>query len=139
MTDVMVRRFIAAPRDEVFAAWLDPASQARWMLPGNATLATIESDPRVGGKFRIVMEHGGNGVDHWGEYLTIDPPSLLSFTWISAYTNGLTTIVTIEFHDRDGGTELILTHRGLPPEQVAAHEQGWSDIVGKLERVISSA
>jgi uncharacterized protein YndB with AHSA1/START domain len=138
MTDVMVRRFIAAPREEVFAAWLDPASQAQWMLPGDVTLATIESDPRAGGKFRIVMEHGGNGVDHWGEYLTIDPPSLLSFTWISAHTNRLTTIVTIEFREHDGGTELILTHRGLPPEQIASHEKGWGDIVRNLERIKSS-
>jgi uncharacterized protein YndB with AHSA1/START domain len=139
MTDVVVRRFLPLPRERVFAAWLDPASQAQWMLPGDVTTATIESDPRVGGQFRIVMEHGRGNVEHWGEYLTIDPPSLLSFTWISANTNFLPTIVTIELHERDNGTELILTHRGLPPEKLAPHEQGWSDIVRRAGETLTTS
>lgn len=130
-------RFLPIPREQVFAAWLDPASQAQWMLPGNVTAATIESDPRVGGKFRIVMEHGGDGAEHWGEYLTIEPPSLLSFTWISANTNLLTTTVTIDFLKAEGGTELILTHRGLPPAKVTAHETGWGDIVRKAAEILA--
>ena len=132
MTDVVVRRFIPVPRERAFAAWLNPASLVQWMLPGDVTNANVEADPRVGGAFRIVMEHGGSGADHWGEYVTIDPPSLLSFTWISAATDRLTTAVTIEFHERDGGTELVLTHRGLPPSKVASHQGGWGDIVRKM-------
>ena len=138
MTDVVVRRFLPVPREQVFAAWLDPLSQAQWMLPGNVTAATIESDPRVGGRFRIVMEHGGEGVEHWGEYVTIDPPSLLSFTWISAVTDLMTTTVTIELLEADGGTELILTHRGLPPTKAAEHEKGWSDIVRKAGEILAT-
>jgi uncharacterized protein YndB with AHSA1/START domain len=138
MTDVVVRRFLPIPREQVFAAWLDPVSQAQWMLPGGVTLATIESDPRVGGKFRIVMEHGGSDKEHWGEYLVIEPPSLLSFTWISANTNLLTTIVTVELQQRDDGTQLILTHRGLPPAKVADHEKGWSDIIHKAGQTLAS-
>lgn len=137
MTDVVVRRILPLPRAQVFAAWLDPVSQAQWMLPGDVTSATIECDPRVGGTFRIVMEHGRPNGEHWGEYLTIDPPSLLSFTWISVNTNFLPTIVTIEFHEHDSGTELILTHRGLPPEKLAPHEKGWSDIVRKSGEVLA--
>ena len=92
--------------------------------------STFEADPRVGGAFRFVMEHGSVGADLWGEYVTIDPPSLLSFTWISAAASP--TTVTIEFHERDGGTELVLTHRGLPPSKVASHEGGRGDIVRKM-------
>ena len=131
MTDVVVRRFIPVPRERAFAAWLNPASLVQWMLPGDVTNANVEADPRVGGAFRIVMEHGG-GAEHWGEYVTIDPPSLLAFTWISAATDRLSTTVTIEFHERDGGTELVLTHRGLPPSKVASHQRGWGDIVRKM-------
>jgi uncharacterized protein YndB with AHSA1/START domain len=84
------------------------------------------------------MEHGRGGSEHWGEYLAIDPPSLLSFTWISAATNRLPTTVTIEFHERGGGTELVLTHRGLPPAQAAPHQNGWGDIVRKFGEAITS-
>ena len=129
---VVIRRRIPVPREQVFAAWLDPKSVAQWMLPGDTAHTTVEIDARVGGKFRIVMAHGGGAVDHWGEYLVIEPPSLLQFTWISVHTNLQPSVVTIELRELEGGTELTLTHRGLPAEKVEAHRQGWSDIVRKL-------
>jgi uncharacterized protein YndB with AHSA1/START domain len=129
---LVVRRLLTAPREAVFAAWLDPASLATWMCPGRDCRATAEADPRVGGAFRIVMAHGRGEVAHWGEYLAIEPPSLLSFTWISANTNHLPTVVRLEFLERDGATELVLTHRRLPPDKLDAHRKGWTDIVEKL-------
>ena len=139
MTPVLVvRRQMAVPRERVFAAWLDSESLAHWMLPGGTTQATVTVDPRVGGGFRIVMEGASHGcVEHTGEYLAIEPPSRLSFTWISKHTDQRPTVVTIEFHERDGGTELVLTHRGLPPREVEGHRQGWADIVRLLEAVLS--
>ena len=103
---LVVRRVLPVERERVFAAWLDPASLATWMRPGETTDAIVEVDPRVGGRFRILMEQpeGGCGYEHRGEYLAIEPPSLLSFTWISAATDLRPTVVTVELHARDGGT-----------------------------------
>ena len=129
---LVVRRLIRVPRELVFAAWLDPASLAQWMCPGSVTGATVDVDPRVGGAFRIVM-HGHQDNEHWGEYLIIEPPSLLSFNWISVNTDRKPTLVTVEFHERDGGTEVILTHRQLPPAKLDEHKKGWADILRKLE------
>jgi len=136
---VVVRRLIAAPRERVFAAWLDPASLAKFMRPGDVSRATAEVDARVGGAFRIRMFHDRGEPEHWGEYLAIDPPSFLSFTWISASTDRRPTVVTIEFHDRDGGTEVVLTHRRLPSERMPPHQKGWSDIVRKLDELLMSS
>jgi uncharacterized protein YndB with AHSA1/START domain len=130
---LVVRRFIPVPRERVFAAWLDPASLAQWMQPGEATDATAEVDPRVGGKFRIVMLHGREEFEHTGEYLTIQPPARLSFTWISKATDHKATEVTIEFLDRPGGTEVVLTHRRLPASQIESHRSGWTDILRDLQ------
>jgi uncharacterized protein YndB with AHSA1/START domain len=133
---IVIRRLIAAPRERVFAAWLDPHSLVRWMRPaGNAT-ATAEVDPRVGGRFRIVMSHSAGVTEHTGEYLVIEPPARLSFTWISVHTNQLATQVTVECHQREGGTELVLTHRRLPEAKMDAHRQGWSTILQHLEAVL---
>lgn len=134
---LVVRRLIPVPREDVFAAWLDPASLAQWMCPGSVTGATVELDPRVGGQFRIVMHHGQGDEEHRGAYLAIEPPSLLSFTWISAHTDHRSTVVTVELKEQDNGTELILTHRRLPPTAVDAHKRGWTDIVGKLAATLS--
>jgi uncharacterized protein YndB with AHSA1/START domain len=133
---LVVRRVIAVPRERVFAAWLDPASLAKFMLPGDVTVATAEVDARVGGKFRIVMKHKLAVAEHWGWYLTIEPPSLLSFSWISENTDFKPTVVTIEFREHHGGTELTLTHRGLPKRTIDAHREGWSDIARAEEELL---
>ena len=137
---LVVRRVLPVERERVFAAWLDPASLATWMRPGESTDAIVEVDPRVGGRFRILMQQkqGGCGYEHQGEYLAIEPPSLLSFTWISAATDLRTTVVTVELHERDVGTELVLTHRRLPRERVDAHRQGWTDILRLLEARVAT-
>jgi len=131
-TELVVRRVIPAPRGRVFAAWLDPAGLARWMCPGPVVRTEVELEPRVGGRFRIVMHKPDGAVEHTGEYLAIEPPSLLRFTWISVNTGGLPSVVTVEFHARGAGTEVVLTHRRLPPDKVEAHRGGWTDIVRKL-------
>ena len=129
---LVVRRMISASRDRVFAAWLDPASLAVWMCPGPVTGATAEVDARVGGRFRIVMRDPSGDAEHWGVYLLIDPPEKLSFTWLSAATDRRPTVVEVEFIERDGGTEIVLTHRQLPASQIESHRKGWTDIVEKL-------
>jgi uncharacterized protein YndB with AHSA1/START domain len=134
---LVVRRLLPAPREQVFAAWLDPESLAQWMCPGDVASARVEIDPRVGGKLRIVMMRGEKGVEHWGEYLVIEPPARLSFSWISNYTDLIPTIVTVELLDRGLRTELVLTHRRLPDGKVEGHRQGWTDIVRKLEAALS--
>lgn len=136
---LVVRRQIAVPRERVFAAWLDSESLAHWMRPGDFTHATVAVDPRVGGGFRIVMEGrpDGGASEHRGEYLAIEPPSLLSFTWISKATDHKPTVVTIEFHERGTGTELVLTHRGLPPKAVEGHRKGWTDILRVLDEALT--
>jgi len=134
--DVVIRRTLAAPRERVFAAWLDPQMLTRFMFPGDVANVTADVDARVGGKFRIVMEHGRGSAEHWGEYLAIDPPALLSFTWTSASTDLEPTLVTIELLDRNGSTELVLTHRRLPERTATAHRDGWGTIVGKLDTAL---
>jgi uncharacterized protein YndB with AHSA1/START domain len=134
---VVVRRVIPVPRERVFAAWLDPVSLSTFMCPGPVTSATAEVDARVGGRFRIVMHHPGGDGNHRGEYLVIDPPAKLEFTWISAATGHQPSIVTVEFFDLHGSTEVVLTHRRLPPSQADPHRKGWNDIVQKAGAVAS--
>jgi uncharacterized protein YndB with AHSA1/START domain len=134
---LVVRQFIPVPRQQVFAAWLDPASLAAWMRPAGTTAATAQVDPRVGGKFRIVMARGPEQYEHTGEYLVIEPPRRLSFTWISQATGHRSTVVTVELFDRKGGTEIVLTHRQLPPSQIESHRSGWSDIARELQGRLS--
>src|SRR5438876_432139 len=84
-------------------------------------IAVTARERKGGGKFRIVMRHRGGDVKHRGEYVDIDRPSFLSFTWLSVNTDHRPTVVAVELQERPDGTELILTHRQLPPSQVDSH------------------
>jgi uncharacterized protein YndB with AHSA1/START domain len=132
-------RVLPASPEEVFDAWTDPRSLAVWMAPGSVRRSVVEADPRVGGRFRIVMKGPDCDHEHTGEYLVVDRPRRLVFTWISKATQRRSTMVTVELRPRGPGeTELILTHEGLPDEAaVESHRSGWGDIVQKLGAELS--
>lgn len=111
---VTVRRTIAATCEEVFDAWLDPEGMRAWMMPGTATHCMAEMDPRVGGRFRIVMTGPGAEVVNTGTIRALERPSKLEFTWISSRWGDEETLVTIDLAPRGDACELILTHRRFP-------------------------
>ena len=130
---LVVRKLIAAPRERVFAAWIDPESLREWMCPGEMTSAEARIDARVGGTYRLVMKDATRAVDHTGEYLVVDRPSKLVFTWISNSTGNRPTLVTVDLLDRGGACEVVLTHERFGDmEQVQRHARGWGTILDKL-------
>ena len=83
MTDehlVTVRREIAAPAEDLFDAWLDAQSLGSWLRPSGIRETRAETDPRVGGAFRIVMVEDEFSILHTGTYLEIARPRRLVFT-----------------------------------------------------------
>jgi len=132
---LVVRRVIRASREVVFAAWTDPESMRHWMCPGDIVAAEAQLDPRVGGSYRIVMKSGSREYEHTGEYLTVEPPSKLVFTWVSNSTGNQPTLVTVEFFERGDECELVLTHERFASADAARHHRGgWGQIVDRLDR-----
>jgi uncharacterized protein YndB with AHSA1/START domain len=140
---LVVTRRIAAPPERVFDAWLDPERLRVWMAPGHmpGSTARVAVDPRVGGAFRIDMVGGdGRVFEHVGTYLELDRPRRLCFTWISEGTEQRASVVRVELTPVDGGTELRLTHTGLPSEESArGHEEGWGELVDQLSTLLAPA
>jgi uncharacterized protein YndB with AHSA1/START domain len=135
---LQIRRLMPIARERLFGAWLDPKSLVLWMRPKDDMYATAEVDARVGGKFRVVMHHGGRTVEHWGEYLAIEPPSRLSFTWTSENTGFFPSVVVVDFLERPGGTEIVLSQRQLP-QMIQEHREGWTGILLQLQTHLSAA
>jgi uncharacterized protein YndB with AHSA1/START domain len=131
---VLVERIIPAPPRTVFEAWLDPAALRRFMCPAPGSRVThAECDARVGGKFLIVMNVGGQDLPHRGEYLEIERYTRLVFTWRSAFA-GEGSRVTLHFAESPSGrTKLTLEHVGLADAETrASHHDGWSNILKEL-------
>jgi uncharacterized protein YndB with AHSA1/START domain len=139
---VEIKRFIKAPRERVYAAWTDPAQLKKWFGPENVKTRDLIADVRVGGQFRWdCTDPEGKDVTISGEYRELQPGRKIVFTWRLEEDEdwkNLSSLVTVEFFDREGGTELRLTHENLPTEPSRDdHEQGWKSVVDKLEKFLS--
>ena len=135
LQNVSVEREVAATIDEVFAAWTTPTLMARWLSPTGR--AEVEADIRVGGRFRVVMLDADSRLEHTGEYLRIEPPSLLVFTWVSAYTGAEPSVVTVTLQQRDTATLVTLNHERLPASTAEPHASGWTTILERLNDVVA--
>ena len=99
-----ISKTIAAPREKLFNAWLDPEMLAKFMTPGpNMTVPEASADPKVGGRFDVVMRAGDQDLPHAGTYKVIDPHNRISFAWENPFYTLEDSIVTIDFEDVDGG------------------------------------
>ena len=102
------RRFEASAED-VFDAWLDPELAREWFAPGLGEMTRVEIDARVGGTFWLVQNRDGKLAEHTGEYLEIDRPRRLVFTWRTPPITD-TSRVIIEIRPLQDGCELTVTH-----------------------------
>jgi len=120
----ITRRFDATP-DRVFEAWLNPELISAWMF-GPAVreeeVVRITNDPRVGGSFSFVVRRQGEEINHVGEYLEIQRPWRLVFTWGIDVAEGSRVVINITAEG--AGCELTLTHE-LPPD--------WSDYADRTK------
>lgn len=133
---VRVSKLLSASRDEVFDAWLDPDGMREWMLPGTVKHCDVMLEPRVGGRFHIFMKSAGADYMHTGEYLVLERPSKLAFTWVSSRMDQQETLVTIELFERgDQQCELVLTHERVPADHSAKGlGVGWQRMLEHLEK-----
>jgi uncharacterized protein YndB with AHSA1/START domain len=130
---VVVRRAIAASAEDIFDAWLDPEALATWMRPGTIKSAVAKIEPRVGGRYEIVMKSESGDLPHSGVYRVIDRPRRLVFTWQSQHTGPGETLVTVDFLRVAKGTEVVVTHEQLPESARASHSRGWTSGLEHLD------
>jgi uncharacterized protein YndB with AHSA1/START domain len=89
-----VQRILAAPPQEVYDAWLDEASLREFMCPAPGHATDVALDPRVGGSLRFLMSFPDEEIEVTGEFLALDRPERVCFTWRCSDTGELESIVT---------------------------------------------
>ena len=135
-TTLRLTRVIPATPEEVFRAWTDADEMKEWYCPEGGTVAEAESDPTVGGRYKVAMKMPDGVHVAYGVYREIDPPRRIAFTWQWEGGDGPKegeTLVTIELRPKGEATELVLTHEGFATADARdGHEQGWASALGKL-------
>jgi uncharacterized protein YndB with AHSA1/START domain len=116
---------IDATPEEVFPYFIDAERFVRWM----GDWAKLE--PTAGGVFAADI----NGVPIRGEYVVVEPPHRVVFTWGSAGNAVLpagSTTVEVTLNPDGDSTLLELVHRDLPDEEAPKHATGWAHYLARV-------
>ncbi|MUK87821.1 SRPBCC domain-containing protein [Ornithinibacillus sp. L9] len=107
-TLTMKREFNVKP-ERVFDAWLNPLMMKKWFFTLEGTNKVAHNDPKVGGTWEIVDHRDGMDYRAVGEYLEIDPPKKLVFTFKMPQFSELKDTITVELKEISTGCEMIFT------------------------------
>lgn len=131
--------YIAAPPARVFQALVEPQQVVQWWGQGGIYRCTdFEADLRAGGKWRSAGEGGeGDQFTVTGEYIEIDSPRLLVYSWVASWTGDVKTTVRWELEPVNHGTLVRIRHSGLAAHpEVAQSYRGWPGMLGWLQAYI---
>ena len=124
---IEVETRIAAPPHVVFAYFIDPELYQRWQG------TSAELDARPGGLYRVAMPSGDLVR---GEYIEIQPPTRIVFTWGFEGNAELppgSSTVEVTLHADGDGTIVRLRHDRLPTDvSREQHAMGWRHYVDRL-------
>jgi len=126
---------IKASAERVFEALTDPEQRTQWWgSEGRFQTTDVESDLRVGGRWKMSGIGFGRPFTITGEYRAIERPRLLAFSWLPSWqVDASETLVRFDLSEANGMTTVRVTHSGLTPEGVEAHK-GWAQILDWLRQ-----
>jgi glutathione S-transferase len=132
-------RIFNVPPARIFACFTIKEEWSAWAGPqairGEVTLL----EPKVGGRYRIVMHRPDGGeLVAGGVFQVLEEPSRLAFTWKWEHGED-TTLVTIFLRDVGGKTEMHFRHEGFTSEEDRDnHNKGWNGCLEKLDAFLAT-
>lgn len=142
----MTRRF-EAPPEKVYDAWIDPAFTRLWLFTSPDSEANDTAiDARVGGKWRMTDRRDGVDYTAEGEYLELDRPRRIVFTFAMPQFSPNSDTITAEFAPEGTGCVMTFTQSGvdiadelaaLPDGEVGGSEFGWNLMFKGLGQVVT--
>ena len=132
----LIRRFDASP-ERVFDAWVDPAMTQKWLftLP-HSVKNTAQIDARIGGAYTITDERDGQAYTAIGEYLVIDRPRRLVFTFGMPQFSPDFDRLTVEIVPDGTGCIVTLIQEDLQSGYEKSTKRGWSKMFKQLAMVL---
>jgi uncharacterized protein YndB with AHSA1/START domain len=138
MTSLTLVRRIRARPQIVFDAVTTAEGITHWWGPDAGPVLVAESDPRVGGRYRVRFLRMLDSTEYEssGEFLEIVRPVrvVMSWRWKGGLPDPGESRVEITLKAVPEGTELTFVHSQLQDEEASrGHEEGWAGALDKLE------
>ena len=136
MMTITLNRTIPASPAEVYDAWLDPATPGTpW---DRSECEKVVLDAKIDGLFYF-KRVSPDRVDfpHFGRFAILDRAKKIEYTWMSPFTHGIESVVTVELERKGEDTLLQLRHSNLPDDETGRmHNAGWIGRVDALVEVL---
>jgi uncharacterized protein YndB with AHSA1/START domain len=139
----VIERTYDAPVAQVFRAWADPVLKARWFAgSADALGAGYKLDFRVGGReVNRGGPPGGPVFTFESQFRDIVPEQRIVYTYeMSADDNRISvSVATVQFHDHDATTHLVLTEQGVfldGHDTAAQREEGTRSLLDSLAAIL---
>jgi uncharacterized protein YndB with AHSA1/START domain len=137
---VILQRLLAAPPDQVFAAWTDPELVVRWFGPEGFSTSNVTIEPRVGGRWANTMTSpDGKSFESSGEFREFVPGERLVIfdEGKGEPMNGHATKITVSFTPAGDGTVMQLVHGVFKTVEMRDEcVRGWTSTFNRLERLM---
>lgn len=124
-----------ASRPAIYLALLDADAIATWRVPAGMSSHVHEFDAREGGRFRVSLTYdapvgtgkSGSRTDTYhGHFLRLVPDEMVieefEFETDDPAVEGMMRMTTV-LVDADGGTDVVITHEGIPDGVPAADNE----------------
>jgi uncharacterized protein YndB with AHSA1/START domain len=137
---VRLQRVMPAAPEVVFDEWLDRESLREWMCPRPVRVVDVTVEPHVGGTVRFDVDDSGTRVLITGQFLAVDRPHQLRFTWSNSNWPDPTTesVVNVAFEPvGDDETLMSIEHSLLPPAEFESFDNGWTLTFEQLAAVLA--
>jgi len=136
---VRLKRHFDTTAERLFDAWLDPDLIRSWMYHpelGDQEPPRVTVDARRGGAFSFQVRRHGQAIEIAGQYLEIDRPRRLAFTW--AVDQTASSRVELAFTPEGAACELTLTHELHPDwaDFVTRTESGWKRLTDSIAKLL---
>ena len=140
---LILTRVFAAPRPEVFEAWVETSKVQAWWGCAEATSVRSEIEPWVGGKYDHHMTIAGVGeVPGCARLTEFQPPARIAYVTQlpegAGPEAGKSMTVTVDFTEVEGGTLVRLVHAGIPADFRELVQAGWTAAMEKLNRLLAA-
>jgi uncharacterized protein YndB with AHSA1/START domain len=139
-TTLEISRLFNAPAARVFDAWLKREEWRSWIGPVGLNCEVPLLEPRVGGRYRIIMRlTDGRVIPVAGIFQSIDAPTTLAFTWGAESDPTRHTLITLTLGEKEAKTDLKLRQEGFASvESRDIHVTGWNDALNKLAAYLAT-
>ena len=106
--EIQVEWVLEAPRERVFAAYVDPELIREWWGPQETTTIVDELDARAGGRWRfVVCDPDGGEAGFRGLFREVAAPERISWTFEWEGLPGRISVETVTFDDLGERTRVV--------------------------------